>query len=119
MFSSNKSACIPVLIAGLVVVSTLFIGHSSASEKVVRIWHTEPNHMTLAVMREIIADYEMLNPGIRIEQEAIGWSSLLQKLQAADLFFLKRILPYWKEQYQILCLIYIHKISITLKFLHL
>jgi len=67
------------------VVAVLFtgMGNLSASDKVVTIWHTEPNYRTRSAMQEIISDYEELNPGIRIEQEAIGWGSLLQKLQAA------------------------------------
>jgi multiple sugar transport system substrate-binding protein len=67
------------------VVAVLFtgMGNLSASDKVVTIWHTEPNYRTRSAMQDIISDYEELNPGIRIEQEAIGWSSLLQKLQAA------------------------------------
>ena len=70
-------------LASLLVLLIAGVTHSSADDKIVRIWHTEPNNRTLSAMRDIIADYERLNPGIRIEQEAIGWSSLLQKLQAA------------------------------------
>ena len=83
MISANARPSIRLWIACLVLAVTIGSGSPVAAEKVVRIWHTEPNHMTLAAMREIIADYEKLNPGIRIEQEAIGWSSLLQKLQAS------------------------------------
>ncbi|MBT05991.1 MAG: hypothetical protein CMM32_03630, partial [Rhodospirillaceae bacterium] len=70
-------------LASLLVLLIASVTHSSADDKIVRIWHTEPNNRTLSAMRDIIADYERLNPGIRIEQEAIGWGSLLQKLQAA------------------------------------
>ena len=70
-------------LASLLVLLIASVTHSSADDKIVRIWHTEPNNRSLSAMRDIIADYERLNPGIRIEQEAIGWGSLLQKLQAA------------------------------------
>jgi len=54
----------------LLLAVTIGASNPSAAEKVVHIWHTEPNHMTLTAMREIISDYEQLNPDIRIEQEA-------------------------------------------------
>ncbi|GIT47702.1 MAG: hypothetical protein Ct9H300mP13_4980 [Gammaproteobacteria bacterium] len=33
-------------------------------------------------MKEIIADYEKLNPGIKVNQEPIPWGDLDQKMQA-------------------------------------
>ena len=54
-----------------------------AEDKVVSLWHTEPNPRTVAVMYEIIAKYEAMNPGIKIKQEPIAWGSLDTKLQAA------------------------------------
>ena len=68
-------------LASLLVLLIGNVTYSSADDKIVRIWHTEPNNRTLSAMRDIIADYERLNPGIRIEQEAIGWSSLLGPLR--------------------------------------
>lgn len=53
------------------------------AQKVVNIWHTEPNPKTKAVMDEIIADFEKLNPGIKVTQEALGWGDLDRKMQAA------------------------------------
>lgn len=53
------------------------------AQKVVNIWHTEPNPKTKAVMDEIIADFEKLNPGIKVAQEALGWGDLDRKMQAA------------------------------------
>ena len=54
-----------------------------AEDKVVSLWHTEPNPRTVAVMDDIIAKYEAMNPGIKIKQEPIAWGSLDTKLQAA------------------------------------
>jgi multiple sugar transport system substrate-binding protein len=53
------------------------------AQKLVTIWHTEPNAKTKAVMDEIIADFEKLNPGIKVTQEALGWGDLDSKMQAA------------------------------------
>jgi ABC-type glycerol-3-phosphate transport system substrate-binding protein len=53
----------------------------AAAQKVVNIWHTEPNPTTKAVMDEIIKDFEKANPGIKVVQEAIGWGDLDKKMQ--------------------------------------
>ena len=53
------------------------------AQKVVSVWHTEPNPKTKAVMEEIIADFQKANPGIKVEQEALGWGDLDKKMQAA------------------------------------
>ncbi|MCP5155838.1 MAG: sugar ABC transporter substrate-binding protein [Ectothiorhodospiraceae bacterium] len=58
-------------------------GIASAADKVVTIWHTEPNPKSVAVMKEVIAEYEKMNPGIKINQEPIPWGDLDTKLQAA------------------------------------
>src|SRR5690606_36954664 len=53
------------------------------ADKIVNIWHTEPNPATKAAVDEIIKDFEKANPGIKIVQEAIGWGDLDKKMQAA------------------------------------
>jgi ABC-type glycerol-3-phosphate transport system substrate-binding protein len=55
----------------------------ATAQKVVNIWHTEPNAKTKAVVDEIIADFEKVNPGIKVVQEAVGWGDLEKKMQAA------------------------------------
>lgn len=55
----------------------------AAAQKVVTIWHTEPNPKTKAVMEEIIADFEKKNPGVKVLQEALGWGDLDKKMQTA------------------------------------
>ena len=56
---------------------------ASAQDRVMTMWHTEPNAATVAVMNEIVADFEAQHPGVRIEAEAIGWGDLDVKMQAA------------------------------------
>ncbi len=53
------------------------------ADKIVNIWHTEPNPATKAAVDEIIKDFEKAHPGIKIVQEAIGWGDLDKKMQAA------------------------------------
>jgi multiple sugar transport system substrate-binding protein len=59
------------------------IPQTAVADTVVSIWHTEPNPATVAVMDEIIADFEAKNPGVRIQQEAVAWGDLDIKMQAA------------------------------------
>ena len=54
-----------------------------AQEKVVTIWHTEPNPRSVAVLDELTAEYAKMNPGIIINHEPIPWGDLDTKLQAA------------------------------------
>lgn len=55
----------------------------AAQERVIQVWHTEPNPATKAVMDEIIADFIETHPDVRIEHEAVGWGDLDLKMQAA------------------------------------
>ena len=43
-------------LASLLVLLIGNVTYSSADDKIVRIWHTEPNNRTLSAMRDIIAD---------------------------------------------------------------
>ena len=53
------------------------------AQKIVNVWHTEPNARTKAVIDVIIADFEKANPGIKVLQEALAWGDLDKKMQAA------------------------------------
>lgn len=55
----------------------------AAQERVIQVWHTEPNPATKAVMDEIIADFIEAHPDVVIEHEAVGWGDLDLKMQAA------------------------------------
>jgi multiple sugar transport system substrate-binding protein len=56
---------------------------AEAQDRVIQVWHTEPNPATRAVMDEIIADFISMHPDVRIEHEAVGWGDLDLKMQAA------------------------------------
>lgn len=68
--------------AGALAIS-MSLAQPAAAQKVVTMWHTEPNAATVAVMTDIIAEFEQQNPGVKVEQEAIGWGDLDAKMQAA------------------------------------
>lgn len=68
---------------GAVMLTALAAGPAAAEDKVVTLWHTEPNPRTVAVMDELVAKYEAMHPGIKIRHEPIPWGDLDTKLQAA------------------------------------
>jgi ABC-type glycerol-3-phosphate transport system substrate-binding protein len=52
-------------------------------KKVVRVWHTETEPLTVAAMQEIANDFEKLHPDISIRPEGLAWGDLEPKLTAA------------------------------------
>ena len=61
--TSSRTA-ITSAISGLVLGAALLtLPIAAVAGSVVTLWHTEPNPKTVGVMKEIIADYEKLNPG--------------------------------------------------------
>ena len=73
--------CLSVVAATALAI--LGTGTAIAADKVVTIWHTEPNPRTVAVMDELVAKYEAMTPGVKIKHEPIPWGDLDTKLQAA------------------------------------
>jgi multiple sugar transport system substrate-binding protein len=52
-------------------------------KKVVRIWHTETEPQTVAVLNQIAADYERQRADVSVKMEALAWGDLESKLTAA------------------------------------
>src|SRR5688572_15076319 len=69
-----------VLTAALVLVIALT---ASAADKVVRVMTTETDPKTQAALKEIIAEYEKMRPGVRVSAEFASWSDINKKLLAA------------------------------------
>ncbi|HEV8309981.1 MAG TPA: sugar ABC transporter substrate-binding protein [Methylomirabilota bacterium] len=73
-------------ILGLVVAVGLLVSAVQADaqdKKAVRIWHTETEPQTIAVLNQIIADFEKVRPDISVKMEALAWGDLEKKLTAA------------------------------------
>ncbi|SVD81683.1 uncharacterized protein METZ01_LOCUS434537, partial [marine metagenome] len=84
LIQASRRTTIAGAISGLVFGSALLLQPiATSADSVVTLWHTEPNPKTVGVMKEIIADYEKLNPGVKVNQEPIPWGDLDQKMQAA------------------------------------
>jgi multiple sugar transport system substrate-binding protein len=68
-----------------VVLSPAFAGAQRTAGRPVKlsVWHTEPNPATFKAMQEIIADFQKATPRITVEQQALGWADMENKLLAA------------------------------------
>ncbi len=65
------------------VLLAMIVPADGGEKKLVRIWHTETEPQTVAMVGHIIADFEKLHPDISVKQEALAWGDLEQKLTAA------------------------------------
>jgi ABC-type glycerol-3-phosphate transport system substrate-binding protein len=80
MRSSRHTRAVPVVLAALLAVAA---GAAAPEKKVVRLWHTETEPQTIAVLNQIIADFERQRPDVQIRPEALAWGDLEKKLTAA------------------------------------
>src|SRR5437016_11002128 len=55
----------------------------AADKKVVRLWQTETEPQTLAVLNQVAAEYEKTHPDVSIKIEGLAWGDLEKKLTAA------------------------------------
>ena len=55
----------------------------AADKKVVRLWQTETEPQTLAVLNEMAVAYEKTHPDVSIKIEGLAWGDLEKKLTAA------------------------------------
>jgi len=55
----------------------------AADTKVVHLWQTETEPQTMAVLNQIVAEYEKTHPDVSIKIEGLAWGDLEKKLTAA------------------------------------
>jgi multiple sugar transport system substrate-binding protein len=67
--------------ASLLAITAASAAH--AQDKVVRVWHTEVNPTSIEAIDHIVERFEVKNPGIKIEAEALAWGDLEGKIMAA------------------------------------
>ena len=56
---------------------------ASAEKKTVRLWQTETEPQTLAILNQMAAEYEKTHPDVSIKIEGLAWGDLETKLTAA------------------------------------
>src|SRR5437667_3203947 len=76
---STRLLVAAVTAALLVLTSTA----QAADKKVVRLWQTETEPQTMAVLNQIAAEYEKTHPDVSIKIEGLAWGDLEKKLTAA------------------------------------
>src|SRR3989441_144107 len=72
-------------LASLLAAVTLLTSSAAgaAEKKVIRLWQTETEPQTLAVLNQMAADYEKTHPDVSIRIEGLAWGDLEKKLTAA------------------------------------
>ncbi|MGH7355280.1 MAG: ABC transporter substrate-binding protein [Candidatus Rokuibacteriota bacterium] len=65
------------------VVSLVVVTAAHAQPKPVRIWQTETEPQTLAVLNQMAADFQKIRPDIEVKIEGLAWGDLEKKLTAA------------------------------------
>src|SRR5947209_8842821 len=75
-----KSATTFALLSALLLTAA---SAGAADKKVVRLWQTETEPQTLAVLNEMAAAYEKTHPDVSIKIEGLAWGDLEKKLTAA------------------------------------
>src|SRR5437667_7081488 len=66
--------------AALLVLTVLA---DAADKKVIRLWQTETEPQTLAVLNQTAAEYEKTHPDVSVKIEGLAWGDLEKKLTAA------------------------------------
>src|SRR3990172_2679668 len=69
-------ALVALALAGAVVAE-------AQDKKVVRIWQTETEPQTLAVLHQLAAEFEKTRPNVEVKIEGLAWGDLEKKLTAA------------------------------------
>lgn len=79
MRTREPAAAAVVALAMLALAATT----GAAEKKVVRIWQTETEPQTLAVLNQMAADFEKTRPDLEVKIEGLAWGDLEKKLTAA------------------------------------
>ncbi len=72
-----------IAVAGALALLAAAVVPAHAQKKTVRIWQTETEPQTLAVLNQIAAEYEKTRPDVEIKIEGLAWGDLEKKLTAA------------------------------------
>jgi multiple sugar transport system substrate-binding protein len=76
---ARRAVAALLLVGALVALSTT----AAQGKKVVRIWHTETEPQTIAMLDQIIADFQRGRPDLTVKPEALAPADLEKKLAAA------------------------------------
>src|SRR5881296_4163553 len=69
-------------LSALVLVLSVALAEA-ADKKIIRLWQTETEPQTLAVLNQMAAEYEKTHPDVSVKIEGLAWGDLEKKLTAA------------------------------------
>src|SRR2546427_8877833 len=78
-----RSRALAAALPGFVLVLSVTALVEAADKKVIRLWQTETEPQTLAVLNQVAAEYEKAHPDVSIKIEGLAWGDLEKKLTAA------------------------------------
>jgi len=76
-----RTRLLPLILAASVLAVTA--APAAAQKKTVRIWQTETEPQTLAILHQMAADFGKVRPDIEVKIEGLAWGDLEKKLTAA------------------------------------
>ncbi len=76
-----KARSLAAIAVGAVLLASVSAG--AADKKLIRLWQTETEPQTLAVLNQMAAEYEKTHPDVSIKIEGLAWGDLEKKLTAA------------------------------------
>ncbi len=78
-----RSRALAAALPGFALVLSVTVLADAADKKVIRLWQTETEPQTLAVLNQTAAEYEKTHPDVSIKIEGLAWGDLEKKLTAA------------------------------------
>src|SRR3989442_6826917 len=78
-----RSRALAAALPGFALVLSVTVLAEAADKKVIRLWQTETEPQTLAVLNQVAAEYEKAHPDVSIKIEGLAWGDLEKKLTAA------------------------------------
>ncbi len=66
--------------AAIAGVGPTFIPRKAQAQTTLNIWHTESSAVSVKAVQKVADRFEQLHPGVKVQQQGIGWSSIGSKL---------------------------------------
>ena len=66
--------------AAVAGVGPAFITKKAHAQTTLQIWHTESSDVSVKAVQKVADRFEQLHPGVKVEQQGIGWASIGSKL---------------------------------------
>src|SRR5947209_12684830 len=78
-----RSRALAAALPGFALVLSVTVLADAADKKVIRLWQTETEPQTLALLNQTAAEDEKTHPDVSIKIEGLAWGDLEKKLTAA------------------------------------